>query len=141
MDKTESYPGEKSRCFNSIIGKTYQADKLPQEDYLLNDRIFDSEGNWGFCRFLDDDFLAARLGFQKGGFNIFGEDRPVDRSLLQLHLELVTKEGTVLWIPTGIYDAGRVASRPDRMDIRFEDDGNEIFKLSGWPDMQWHFRS
>ncbi len=50
-------------------------------------------------------------------------------------------DGGRLWLPTGRYPASAAVTDPERLDVRLEQDGREIFRLRGWPEMQWHFRS
>jgi len=133
--------GGKSALFGGKVGETLPAGGVPPADYLIDESVCDSEGNWAFCRFLSDEVYAARLGFQKGSFNILEHDQPADPSLLQLHLELMTRDGAVLWIPTGSFDARKVSSSRRELDVRFEEAGREIFSIRGWPTMRWRFQS
>jgi hypothetical protein len=138
----ESRPGEPSLAFSGRVGETCPSGQLPPRDYLLVDWTrFDSEGNWAFCRFDGVEVPAVRFGFQRGGFNIGAQERSVDRNFLQLHLEIVTRQGALLWLPSGEYPAAAVVSDSQRMDIHLEHDGREVFRIQGWPEMEWHFRS
>jgi hypothetical protein len=141
MESLESLPGQASLTFSGIVGRTYPAAAFPKQDLLIDPRRFDSEGNWAFCRFNSDEVPAVRMGFQRGGFNIGTADREPDRDLLQLHLEVMGKDGARLWLPTGRYPASAAVSDPERLDVRLEHGGREIFRIRGWPDMEWHFRS
>jgi hypothetical protein len=141
MGVTESLPGQPGLTFSGIIGRTYPAASIPMQDLLIDPRRFDSEGNWAFCRFESEEVPAVRIGFQRGGFNIGTADRKPDRDLLQLHLEVMASDGGRLWLPTGRYPATAVASDPARLDVRLEHAGREIFRIRGWPDMEWHFLS
>ena len=132
---------QQSLCFNGRPGSTYPAREFATEDYLLDARRFPSEGNWGFCRFPEGDILAARLGFQRGSFNISEKPLKEDPSLFQLHLEMITSEGAFLWIPTGEYPADGLESDPDRMAVSFRHRGKTLLTMEGWPDMRWHFTS
>ena len=137
----ESRPGEPSRVFSGHVGDTCPASELKPHDYLLAAGRFDSEGSWAFCRFDSLKVPAVRFGFEQGGFNLGSEDRAVDPDFLQLHLEVVTNEGALLWLPSGRYPASQVSSDPHHMDLRLAQRGREIFRIQGWPEMQWHFRS
>jgi len=127
--------------FSGIVGRTYPAAAFPKADLLIDPRRFDSEGNWAFCRFSSEEVPAVRMGFQRGGFNIGTAAGEPDRNLLQLHLEVMGGDGGRLWLPTGRYPASAVLSDPERMDVRLEQDGREIFSIRGWPHMEWHFLS
>jgi hypothetical protein len=134
-------PGQPSMAFNSVVGIPVPAPEFLGTDYLIDPGRFASEGNWAFCRFTSRQVPGARIGFQRGGFNGGNVERAPSRSYLQLHLELLTEEGAVLWIPSGEYDASKVISDPERMDMRLDHDGKQIFRLSGWPSMVCRFCS
>ena len=140
-DRIESLPGQPSLTFSGIIGRTYPAPEFPMADLLIDPRRFDSEGNWAFCRFAGAEVPAVRMGFQRGGFNIGTADRMPDHDLLQLHLEVMGRDGARLWLPSGHYPASAAVTDPAQMDVRLEHGGQEIFRLRGWPEMEWHFRS
>ena len=114
---------------------------VSKRDYLIDPSRFPSEGNWAFCRFSSADIPAARLGFQRGGFNGGSAERAPSRSYLQMHLEFMTREGAVLWVPSGIYPAERVRTDAETMDITLDDAGIQLFSFSGWPKIECHFRS
>jgi hypothetical protein len=141
MNEHSSLPGDPSVTFSSTVGMTCDAGSFPKKDYLIDSSRYDSEGNWAFCRFDNDEVYAARMGFEKGGFNIMEKPAELDKTLLQLHLELMTREGAVLWIPTGTYDGDTMVSDSRKLDIRLDHEGRQIFSISGWPRMNWHFQS
>ncbi len=130
-----------SALFGGAVGRTVLAAAFPPRDYLSDETVCDSEGNWAFCRFQNQEVYAARLGFQKGSFNILEDERPADASLLQLHLELMGRDGAALWIPTGSFDARKVSSSGRELDVGLEEGGGRIFSIRGWPRMRWQFRS
>ena len=140
-ERTESLPGQTSLTFSGTVGGTCPAADFPKLDLLIDPRRYGSEGNWAFCRFASEEIPAVRMGFQRGGFNIGTADRQPDRDLLQLHLEVMGGDGARLWLPTGRYPASAVVNDPESLDVRLEQDGREIFRIRGWPDMEWHFRS
>lgn len=136
-----SLPGEASRVFGGLVGRTYPASEWPLADLLIDRMRFESEGNWAFCRFDSVQVPAVRMGFQAGSFAIGAEARPYDPERLQLHLEVMTADGGHLWVPTGRYPASAVRSDPRAMDISIAPEGHEIVRISGWPKMDWHIRS
>jgi hypothetical protein len=140
-ERTESLPGQASLTFSGIVGRTYPAASFPRQDLLIDPGRFDSEGNWAFCRFTSREVPALRRGFQRGGFNIGTDEREPDRELLQLHLEVMGAGGARLWLPTGRYPASSVVNDPQSLDVRLQSGGKEIFRIRGWPDMEWFFRS
>lgn len=124
-----------------MVGVVVPASSVGKRDYLIDPGRYPSEGNWAFCRFDNDEVPAIRLGFELGGFNPGPVELKPKAAYLQLHLELMTRGGALFWLPSGEYSTERVVSDPDRMDIRLEAGGREIFRLRGWPDIACHFRS
>jgi len=133
--------GRQSAAFAGGVGVSTPASRVSASDYLMAPDRFPSEGNWAFCRFKSDDVPAIRLGFQRGGFNIGPVERTPSPAYLQLHLEAMTREGALLWVPSGRYNANDIASDPHAMDITLAPDGREIFRMCGWPKIACHFRS
>jgi hypothetical protein len=131
----------KSLVFDGAVGATVPARALPAQDYLIDPSRFPSEGNWAFCRLANEELPAVRLGFQRGGFNGGSANRVPSPSYLQLHLELMTRDGAILWLPSGVYPAERVVTDSHAMDIRFDQAGQNIFSMRGWPDIECHFRT
>ena len=127
--------------FGAAVGETVSTSGVSRHDYLIDSARFASEGNWAFCRFEGEEVPALRLGFQRGGFNGGPSERESSPAYLQLHLELITREGAILWLPSGMYAATQVISDPDSMDIRFDYNGRNIIRLLGWPTIECHFCS
>jgi hypothetical protein len=74
------------RCvFDAAMGSSVPAASFSKEDYLIKPRRFASEGNWAFCRFTSEHVPAARLGFQREGFNGGFADCKPSPQYLQLH--------------------------------------------------------
>lgn len=130
-----------SYCFSREIGKTYSAATIKPADYTLHAERFLSEGNWAFCRFNENRFIAARIGFERGSFNITDKPQDYDPDLLQLHIELMTDEGAVLRVPTGKYSAADVVSSSKKFSISMKQHEKKIFSMDGWPVMYCHFIS
>jgi hypothetical protein len=130
-----------SRAFEGVAGETTRAIQFAKSNYVMDAKRYDSEGNWAFCVFEGEEFPVARFGFQRGGFNITNTETQPDKSLLQLHLEIVTDKGAVLWVPTGEFDVRDLTSAPDKLDLELNDAGRRIFSIRGWPESRWHFRS
>jgi hypothetical protein len=137
----ESLPGQPSLCFSTEVGRTYPAASFPAADRGFDPGHFPSEGVWAFCAFDNDEITAVRMGFQKGSFNITPADRPADPGLLQLHLEVMTANGAILWLPTGQFPARDVTVEAGTPGARLARSGREIFRIGGWPEVQWAFCS
>ena len=131
----------RSAAFGGVVGVAVPSSRVAREDYLVDPSRYPSEGNWAFCRFESDEVPAIRLGFELGGFNPGAEEAAPKPTYLQLHLEVMTDEGALFWLPSGQYSTADVVSDPDRMDVRFEAGGREVFRLHGWPNIACHFRS
>jgi hypothetical protein len=136
-----SLVGAPSRVFARRVGQTVDAAALDMADLLIDRTRFDSEGNWAFCRFTSDEVPAVRMGFQSGSFEIGATASRYDPERLQVHLEVLTAEGAFLWIPTGTMPASALAMDAERLDIRLEHEGRELFAIEGWPSMRWSFRT
>ncbi len=108
MNDIRPVAGQPSAAFVGAVGIATVASNLPTRDYLIDSRKFPSEGNWAFCRFDNEEVLAIRLGFQRGGFNAGASEQRPDRTHLQLHLEVMTRAGALIWVPSGVYLADRV---------------------------------
>jgi hypothetical protein len=65
MSVDSSLPGDRSLAFSGVVGRTYDAESFPKKDYIIDSTRYDSEGNWAFCRFENDEVYAARMGFEK----------------------------------------------------------------------------
>jgi hypothetical protein len=139
MGETNSHG--KSMLFGGAVGETVSGSCVSKHDYLIDPTKFASEGNWAFCRFEGEEVPALRLGFQRGGFNAGPSERESNLTYLQLHLEMMTREGAILWLPSGMYPATYVISDSNSMDIRLDYNGQNIIRLQGWPTMECHFRS
>jgi hypothetical protein len=140
-DEFASLPGQDSRVFSGKVGRTSAAVDVVAGDYIVDRSRFDSEGDWAFCRFSSPQIPAVRFGYQLGSFDIGPEPGARDPSLLQLHLEVMTADGGLLWVPTGRYDGELLDSSPDTKDVKLSVDGTEILRISGWPRMSWQMRS
>ena len=131
-----------SHCFTGRVGQAVPPERFPPENLIINPAQWNSEGNWAFCVFPEnDEVYAARFGFQRGSFDFtdFG-GKPVE-NYLQLHVELLTKDGAVLWLPYGRFRAEQAITNAEIMDVRMAIDGRELFSLCGWPQQSWRFRS
>ncbi len=136
-------PAITSPHFEGRIGATIPAGDFPRANVLMDDSRYDYEGNWAFCRFDSDELLAARFGFGRGPFDgrDYGGAKPPSPSWNLCHIELVARDGAILWLGDGRYDGRDVASAKDRMDLRLSGDGREIFHIEGWPRMKWKMAS
>jgi hypothetical protein len=132
---------KRSAAFGGPVGVAVPAASVSERDYLMDADRYPSEGNWAFCRFNSDEVHAIRLGFELGGFNPGPVAATPDRTYLQLHLEVMTREGALFWLPSGEYGAQRVRSDPDRLDVRLDNGDREVFRFQGWPDITCHVRS
>lgn len=133
----------RSPFFLGRIGATISPRRFAASNSRIDPTRYDYEGNWAFCRFESDEVYGARFGFGRGAFDArdFGAAAPLDPSNLWIHLELMTRDGAVLWIGNGRYAAGQVTLGARDHEARLVAGGREIFRISGWPKMAWHFAS
>ena len=141
MTEDTSANRDLSMVYDGAVGQTLAATSVGQRDYLIDPKRFPSEGNWAFCRFDSEEVPALRLGFQRGGFNGGFVERQPSPLYLQLHLEVMTREGAILWLPSGIYRADDVISRADSMNIRLDQRQRNILSFRGWPTIDCHMCS
>ena len=141
MKRSRANGESHSLAFRERVGVTRPAALIAPEEYGFDFDRFSSEGIWAFCRFSGTDISAARIGFQRGAFDLSAQPRVPDRSYLQLHLEVMTQEGAVLWLPSGQYPSENVVSEPCAMSVALENAGREIFRYRGWPFVECRMRS
>jgi hypothetical protein len=132
-----------STYFEGEIGETIPASSFPASNYVIDDSLYDYEGNWAFCVFDSDDVYAARFGFGRGMIDLsdYGSTERIDKDFLMLHIELMTRDGAVLWIGTGKFKAGEVVIKPGEFDHALVSEGREIFCIAGWPESRWNMQS
>ena len=135
--------GDNSAFFEGVIGKTIAPERFPARNYLIDDAQYDYEANWAFCRFDDDQVLAARFGFGRGRFDTrdYGVVNEPSRSFLFMHVELMTQDGAMLWTNPDGFTAQQVTLAAGEMDMRLRVNQNDIFRVQGWPRMNWYFGS
>ncbi|NLE44185.1 MAG: hypothetical protein GX620_05655 [Chloroflexi bacterium] len=133
-------PGTRSLTYSGRIGDTVPATDFPREN-VIDTGHTRSEGYWAFCRFDHEEVYAARMGFQRGGIDITDGNQAMDPQALQLHLELMTGDGALIWLGTGKYRAEQLNNDPTDVDVQLRVGSREIFRIQGWPQMNWHFES
>lgn len=131
----------RSRLYETPVGHTIAARDLPLADLLIDRERYASEGDWAFCRLTSESIPAVRLGFQLGSFDIGPSAQPYDPALLQLHLEVMTADGGLLWVPTGRFDGGALQTSADEKAVSLRVGDVEVVAIRGWPAMTWHVRS
>jgi hypothetical protein len=141
MNRAPADIAARSLAFRQPVGATVPAALLAPEDYGFDFDHHSSEGVWAFCRFEGSEISAARIGFQHGAFDLGSAPQLPDRSYLQLHLEVMTADGALLWLPSGHYRSEQVSSEPGAMRVSLQSAGREIFSYRGWPDVECEFRS
>ena len=130
-----------SVAFAGRVGATVPATLLAAQDYGFDFDRFCSEGLWAFCRFTGTEISAARIGFQRGAFDLSTAPQTPDRSYLQLHLEVMTQDGALLWLPSGQYPSEGVVSERGALQVSLDNAGREIFRYRGWPAIDCRMRS
>ena len=135
--------GHSSQLFRGVIGQTIAPAQFPAGNYLIDDTRYDYEANWAFCRFDDDQVFAARFGFGRGRFDTrdYGIVNEPSRSFLFVHVDVMTRNGAFLWTGSDRFTAQQVVMTAREVDRRLVVNQSEIFRVQGWPEMGWRFRS
>lgn len=143
MNNQNSAFGKTSPCFTGTIGQTILPQDFPASNYLIDTSRYDYEANWAFCVFDSDEVPAARFGFGRGRFDFsdYGLDTPCDPSFLMLQIELMTREGAALWLASSRFKADNIRHDCTQMDIEFKSADQTVFRIKGWPQMNWQFES
>lgn len=136
-----SLPGSASRVFAGTVGNTHSPESILTSDLVRDSNAYASEGDWAFCTFDNENVPALRVGYQLGTFNIHADKQPHDPEFLQLHLEVVTAEGAMLWLPRGVYSGSALTSDPSRKSARLIVDHECLLSIDGWPQMEWLART
>ncbi len=124
------------------VGEVLPAREFPIANRVIDDVLYDYEGNWAFCRFRDGPVEAIRFGYGRGMFD--GSDYGgtlMPKSFLMLHLEVMFKEGAVLWIGSGKYVAAQMKLSSRNGSASLGERGRTIISHSGWPNVRWRIRS
>lgn len=139
MDQTINWNGGQSQYFEGTIGSTVPAAGFPNGNYRINPSKYAYEGNWVFARFDHPDIYGARFGFGRGIFD--GRDYGADQKNLSpiffTHIELLRREGAVLWLCSDEFEAGDLVIDSASNEMSLEAGNRQIVRISGWPSMQW----
>jgi hypothetical protein len=125
-------------------GRIISASEFSHDNLIMARDRYSYEGNWLFCTFDQLDFLGARLGFGLGKFH--WQDYGIETGSAPLNpiafrLEVITSVGVHACLFSDNELGTAVTSESSSMDVRFHDDGEELFRLQGWPQMSWNFKS
>lgn len=135
--------GGRSPLLDGSIGETVSAAVFPRSNWIMDETRYDYEGNWAFCLLDDPEISGARFGFGRGPFDTrdYGGAKPPSRDHFLLQIELMFRDGAVLWFGNELFKGTQVRSDPNRLDVWLESGGKELFRIQGWPAMQWDFGS
>jgi len=135
---------EKSAVLAGRPGVFVRPEEFPISNVIMAPDRYSYEGNWLFCSFDHPELLAARVGFGRGklDWRDYGLDEaPMTESALFCRVEVVTTRGIYAYLSSSSTAGGNVRLVPDRFEVQFEADGNQLISLSGWPNMHWRFRN
>jgi hypothetical protein len=126
------------------VAQLISVNEFSPDNIIMARAHYSYEGNWLFCTFDQPGFLAARLGFGLGKFH--WQDYGLETSNAPLNpiafrLEVITSVGVHACVFSDNELGKSVTSDASAMDVRFQADGEELFHLRGWPQMNWNFRS
>jgi len=133
-----------SALMTGPVAQIISASEFPSDNVITARDRYSYEGNWLFCTFDQPDFLAARLGFGLGKFHwqdygLETGSAPLDP--IAFRVEVITSAGVHACLFSDNELGTTVTSAASSMDVRFHEDGEELFRLQGWPQMNWNFRS
>src|SRR4030095_10639869 len=69
------------------------------------------------------------------------DEAPMTENALFCRVEVVTAKGIYAYLSSSSTSGQNVRLVPDRFEVQFEADGNQLIHLSGWPNMHWKFRN
>jgi hypothetical protein len=126
------------------VAQLIPASEFSSHNIIMARDRYSYEGNWLFCTFDHPEFVAARLGFGLGKFHWQDYGLETDTASLKpisFRVEVITPVGVHACLFSDNELGTSVTSDASSMDVRFHKDGEELFRLRGWPKMNWHFRS
>jgi hypothetical protein len=134
--------GGVSPHFAGTIGRTVSPGRFPSANYRIDRSRWDYEGNWAFCLFDNPACPAARFGFGLGNFDArdYGGAKPKE-AFLWPQIEIMTRDGAVLWIPGTTYDPDSMRIAKRGFGTRVQAGQRDILRLTGWPNMHWQLAS
>src|SRR5215471_13611032 len=133
-----------SALMTGPVAQLIPASEFACDNVILARDRYSYEGNWLFCTFDQPDFLAARLGFGLGKFHWQDYGLEVTTSPinpLAFRVEVITSVGVRACLFSDDELGINVASQPSSLNVQLLDEGEELFRLQGWPQMNWNFRS
>jgi hypothetical protein len=133
-----------SALMTGPVAQLIPANQFPADNIIMARDHYSYEGNWLFCTFDQPDFLAARLGLGLGKFH--WQDYGLEAATSPLNsiafrVEVITSVGVHACLFSDDELGMNVASQPSSLNVQFHDEGEELFRLQGWPQMNWNFRS
>jgi hypothetical protein len=135
---------EKSGVLTGRPGVFTRPEEFPISNVVIAPDRYSYEGNWLFCSFNHPELLGARVGFGKGriDWRDYGLDEaPMTENALFCRVEVVTAKGIYAYLSSSSTSGQNVRLVPDRFEVQFEVDGNQLIHLSGWPNMHWKSRN
>jgi hypothetical protein len=135
---------EKSAVMTGRPGAFRRPEEFPLSNVVIAPDRYSYEGNWLFCSFNHSELLGVRVGFGRGriDWRDYGLDEaPMTESALFSRVEVITTKGIHAYLFSSSTAGGKVRLVPDRFEIQFEEDGRQLFHLSGWPNMRWKFQN
>ncbi|MCC6579408.1 MAG: hypothetical protein IT440_03145 [Phycisphaeraceae bacterium] len=134
--------------FVGPIATGIPAAEMALSNLAIEDGLYDYEGNWFFCALDGPRTPVMRIGFGRGRFagtdytaQTDGPLAEMPAGFLAVHVEVVTDEGAVCYVPAGAFDPNGVKMAKGRHEVEYLHEGKRIFRLAGWPRIDCDFRS
>jgi len=136
-------PG-RSAWMTGSVGQIVAPEYFPPTNVSMAPGKYDYEGNWLFCSFDSAVIRAARIGFGQGrfGWEDYGLDPAEGPGIpLAYRIEVISKSSVQACLFSRSYGRTPVESGSNPMHLGFGDEGTELFRMEGWPQMLWRFQS
>jgi hypothetical protein len=127
---------------SGATGEILAPEEFPLANISPDPGRYTYEGDWLFCCFDDPRIWAARIGFGQGGFRWDDYGLPISveaRVPLSYRIEVISSTGIEACLYSGKFERPPVEVSPHAR--RFHHDGNDLFHITGWPEMHWRFQS
>ncbi|MEW5979008.1 MAG: hypothetical protein AB1898_24705 [Acidobacteriota bacterium] len=134
----------RSRYMQGRPGQLVAPDSFAASNVRLSPAKYSYEGDWLFCSFKDAEWRAARIGFGRGklDWTDYGvDDLPIADNALFWRVELIGRQGIYAFVSSDPSQGDGLASNEATLQVKFEQSGERLFQIEGWPDARWEFQS
>jgi hypothetical protein len=144
IEKSPYDRSDKSAVLIGRPGVFTPAGDFPVSNVIIAADRYSYEGNWLFCTFDGPEILAARIGFGLGemDWRDYGlQNAPISDHALFRRIEIVTSTGIYAYFVSDSEAGATLKSHPNRFEVRFRENQQDLIRLTGWPQTHWHFQN